>query len=301
MFDQNIFRILAGWQNRGIKTGLATLVAIDGSSPRPIGAQIGVAEDGRHCGVISSGCAEDAIVAETLRHMEANTKQITRYGKDSPYIDVTLPCGSGLDVLFNGDIAAETALVTALHEQRRPAFVSIEDDFSLSVSPEQSENALVYEPDYVIHAFGAGPQMVHFAQLARTLGYQLSLHSTDKTTIAALHEHEIAVSPMTHQTKFKPHIFDEYSSVITLFHEHNLELNILHSALDSEAHFIGAMGSKKTHAQRAELLGMQPPTKRPFTDIHGPVGLDIGAGDPAEIALSILAQIVDERHRRKNG
>ncbi len=301
MFDQNIFRILADWQAEGLKTGLATLVHIDGSSPRPLGAQIGVAEDGRHCGVISSGCAEDAIIAETLRHIEGKTDQITRYGKGSPYIDVTLPCGSGLDILFNGDIADLTRQVASLHQRRKPAFVTVNDDNRLSVTPENRANAFFYPPDYVMHVFGAGPQMVHFAQLAKTLGYQLDLHSTDEATIATLESQQISVSQMNHQSRFKPNLFDEYSSVITLFHEHNLELNILHSALDSKAHFIGAMGSQKTHTQRAELLAMQPPTKRPFDDIHGPVGLDIGATDPAEIALSILAQIVEMRRKQDLG
>ncbi len=300
MFEQNIFRILADWQAEGLKTGLATLVHIDGSSPRPLGAQIGVAEDGRHCGVISSGCAEDAFIEETLRHIEGNSSQITRYGKGSPYIDVTLPCGSGLDILFNGDAANATAQATALHSQRKPAFVTVNDDHQLSVSSENSKTAFCYPPDYVMHVFGAGPQMVYFAQLAKTLGYKLDLHSTDEATIATLESDNISVSQMTHRTRFEPNLFDEYSSVITLFHEHNLELNILHNALDSKAHFIGAMGSKKTHAQRADLLAMQPPTLRPFDDIHGPVGLDIGAADPAEIALSILAQIVEVRRKQSN-
>ena len=300
MFEQNIFARLAEWQAEGLNVGLATLVNIDGSSPRPIGAQIGVAEDGRHCGVISSGCAEDAIIAETLRHIEGKTNEITRYGKNSPYLDVTLPCGSGLDILFNGDATNAMAHATALHEQRKPAFVTVTDDNQLSVASENNEKAFCYPPDYVMHVFGAGPQMLHFAQLAKTLGYQMDLHSTDEATVAALESDNISVSQMTHQTCFNAHLFDEYSAVITLFHDHNLELNILHAALNSRAHFIGAMGSQKTHKERGNSLALRETTKRPFSDIQGPVGLDIGASDPAEIALSILAQIVGMRRKQKN-
>lgn len=298
MFEQNVFDRLHEWQSQGLKTGLATLVFIDGSSPRPIGAQIGVAEDGRHCGVISSGCAEDAIIAEVLRHMESETHAITRYGKGSPYIDVTLPCGSGLDILFNGSVSDATAQVAKLHSQRRAAFVNFDDKHKISVHAEKQQNALLYEPDYVLHVFGAGPQFIHFAQLATTLGYKLDLHSTDEVTIQALKSQNITVAPMTHQTDFEANIFDEYSAVITLFHEHNLELNILHRALDSQAHFIGAMGSRKTHAQREELLALRAPTARPFSDINGPIGIDIGAKDPAEIGLSVLAQIVQKRRNK---
>ena len=99
-FDQNIFPYLAAWQAEGLKTALATLVGIDGSSPRPRGAQIAVAEDGRHIGIISTGCAEDSIIAEALAVLQTGEDRITRYGKDSPYLDVVLPCGSGLDILF---------------------------------------------------------------------------------------------------------------------------------------------------------------------------------------------------------
>jgi xanthine dehydrogenase accessory factor len=298
MFEQNVFRALADWQAQGLKTGLATLVAIDGSSPRPLGAQIGVAEDGRHCGVISSGCAEDAIIAETLRHMADGTNQITRYGKGSPYIDVTLPCGSGLDILFNGDVDALVPQVTTLHNARKPAFLQFDRADKPVLSDSHTGNAFIYEPDFILHVFGNGPQMIGFAQLAQTLGYHLHPYSTDDATLSELNAMGVTARQMSHQTMFEPNAFDEYSAVITLFHEHNLELNILHAALSSDAPFIGAMGSKKTHAQRLDILKMKPPTKRPPTDIHGPVGLDIGASDPAEIALSILAQIVQTRRKQ---
>ena len=297
MFEQNVFRALADWQAEGLKTGLATLVHIDGSSPRPLGAQIGVAEDGRHCGVISSGCAEDAIIAETLRHMQTGTDQITRYGKGSPYIDVTLPCGSGLDILFNGRVDTLVTQVSELHKARRAAHVQFNEAHKPALVQADTPNAFVYEPDYVLHVFGIGPQIMAFAQLAQTLGYQVKLYSTDDATIEQLKALGLAAKPMTHQTRFEPHLFDEFTGVITLFHEHNLETNILHSALNSDAHFIGAMGSRKTHAQRIDILKMKSATNRSPDEIYGPVGLDIGASDPTEIALSILAQIVQNRRK----
>jgi xanthine dehydrogenase accessory factor len=299
MFEQNIFARLADWQAEGLKTGLATLVDIDGSSPRPRGAQIGVAEDGRHVGIISSGCAEEAIISEALTVLQEGTARITRYGKDSPYLDVVLPCGSGLDILFSGaGLADLTDQVGALHAMRKKAFVTPQADNGLLVSaaaPEtRNATALCYAPDYHLHAFGAGPQLVYFVRLAHIMGYSIFPHSTDDTALAQLQALGIAARSMTHQSRFSSEVLDEYSAVITLFHEHNLELPILEAALNSNAHYIGAMGSRATHMQRRELLGERV-TKRPFEDIVGPVGLDIGASDPAEIALSILAQIIEKR------
>ena len=303
LFDaptQNVFAPLAAWQAEGLKTALAVLINIDGSSPRPRGAAIAVAEDGRHVGIISSGCAEEAIIAEALEVLKDGANRVTRYGKDSPYIDVVLPCGSGLDILFCGSQAgAISQTVTALHGMRKSAFVTpvLSGDISLSVSDASSDNnddAIEYAPDYHLHVFGAGPQLTGFAALAFHMGYRIFAHSTDEDALEPLRAAGINAQPMTHKTVFNPAGFDAHSAVITLFHDHDLEVPILQAALNSKAHFIGAMGSRKTHAARRALIqGLD--THRPFDDIVGPVGLDIGATDPSEIALSILAQIVERR------
>lgn len=296
MFVQNIFSHLADWQAAGLKTGLATLVKIDGSSPRPRGAQIAVAEDGRHLGVISSGCAEEAIINEALKAVADGATHISRYGKGSPYLDIVLPCGSGLDILFTGTgVKALTDQVAALHTARQTAFVTPDAHLALHVSDAAQAEAMAYPPDYHLHIFGAGPHLVCFVQLAQLLGYSCAVHSTDQATLAQVKALGIAAESMTHQSRFNAHIFDEHSAVITLFHEHNLEIEILHTALNSQAHFIGALGSRTTHAQRVDLLALREPTARPADEIIGPIGLDIGASDPSEIALSIMAQIVEKR------
>jgi len=297
-FAQNIFPHLADWQNQGLKTALATLVSIDGSSPRPRGAQIGVAEDGRHIGIISSGCAEEAIIAAALDVLNTGRNRLTRYGKDSPYLDVVLPCGSGLDILFTSSgLNQVTQQVSARHAARQTAYITPQQDGTLAVHSDAEADSLAYPPDYYLHVFGAGPQLTSFATLAHHMGYRLCAHSTDDKAIALLAAQAIDVAPMNHQTRFQASQFDAHSAVITLFHEHALELPILQAALNSEAHFIGAMGSRKTHLQRqADLQAAD--TRRPFSDITGPIGLDIGASDPMEIGLAILAQIVQKRRQK---
>ena len=297
MFQQNIFAQLAAWQKDGFNTALATLIHSDGSSPRPRGAQIAINDSNAHCGVISSGCAEEAIIAEAQKALATGSTHVIRYGKGSPYLDIELPCGSGLDILFSGSgITALTDAVAALHAQRQTAYVRVQEDLSLTVDEAQTPSSIAYPPDYHLHIFGAGPHFTCFAELAHGLGYRLFAHSTDAAALAQLKTRGLDGAAMTHQTQYDPQGFDAHSGVITLFHEHNLELPILRAALDSEAHFIGALGSRKTHAQRLELLGLHK-TARPGADIVGPVGLYIGAADPAEIALSIMAQIV--AHRRQ--
>ena len=84
MFEHNIFARLTDWHAEGHKTGLATHIGIDGSSPRPIGAQIALTEDGRYIGNISSGCAEEAIIAELQIAVTEKRNHVTRYGLLSP-------------------------------------------------------------------------------------------------------------------------------------------------------------------------------------------------------------------------
>ena len=87
-----------------------------------------------------------------------------------------------------------------------------------------------------------------------------------------------------------------HNEIVTLFHEHEWESAILHAALNSDADYIGALGSQATHNRRLQMLATLPATKRSADCIHGPVGLDIGATNPAEIAISVLSEIT--AHRR---
>lgn len=91
---------------------------------------------------------------------------------------------------------------------------------------------------------------------------------------------------------------DVSTAVVTLTHDPKLDDPALEAALKSDVFYIGALGSKRTHARRKERLGEAGITDEQFARIHGPVGLNIGARSPAEIAVSILGQIVEVRARR---
>ncbi len=91
---------------------------------------------------------------------------------------------------------------------------------------------------------------------------------------------------------------DVSTAVVTLTHDPKLDDPALEAALKSDVFYIGALGSRKTHAKRKERLAEVGITDEMFTRVHGPVGLNIGAKSPAEIAVSILGQIVEVRARR---
>jgi xanthine dehydrogenase accessory factor len=91
---------------------------------------------------------------------------------------------------------------------------------------------------------------------------------------------------------------DVSTAVVTLTHDPKLDDPALEAALKSDAFYVGALGSKRTHAKRKERLAEAGITDEQFSRIHGPVGLNIGAKSPAEIAVSILGQIIETRARR---
>jgi xanthine dehydrogenase accessory factor len=91
---------------------------------------------------------------------------------------------------------------------------------------------------------------------------------------------------------------DVSTAVVTLTHDPKLDDPALEAALKSEVFYIGALGSKRTHAKRKERLSEAGITEEQFARIHGPIGLNIGAKSPAEIAVSILGQIIEVRARR---
>ena len=96
----NVIQALVKWQQLGLRTSVVTLVPVEGSSPRPIGAQMAVGK----MGTMSVTCLADAskaVVTEAVQLMKDGQNMLVRYGKGSTYIDINLPCGSGVDLYFD--------------------------------------------------------------------------------------------------------------------------------------------------------------------------------------------------------
>lgn len=293
------------FRKSGHQIALATLINVEGSSPRPVGSQIGVADDGRSVGMISGGCAEKAIIAEAVLCIEKAENKIVRYGKGSPYVDVVLPCGSGIDIYIETKDCAD--IVKTVDErlgQRTPVQMNValaDLHTTLAAAPEDGPPEpeffkKLFKPAYRILVFGEGANLVTFATLANDAGFDVIAYTPDEDALGFLAQSNIpGISIFQGMDLSDVHI-DQYSAVVTLFHEHEWESDILCAALNSIADYIGALGSCRTHDNRLLALGEKPPTARPPTLIKGPVGLDIGAQSPSEISISILAEII--AHRR---
>lgn len=302
-FAENVFPDLARFIDEGCRVAIVTLINVDGSSPRPVGSMIGVASDGRSVGMITGGCAEKAIVEEALQCIGAGENRIVRCGAGSPYLDVVLPCGSGIDLLFNIKNANEIVRdATALHGERRTAYLAVDIETMTGEILDQAPTQLPsdaftarYDPDYRILAFGEGANLIAFCSLAHGAGFDVVAFSPDAGTLEVLSGTNIAGRPIHREAEFAALEMDRFTAVITLFHEHEWEAPILHAALNAKTDYIGALGSPRTHQLRLDTLAALPATRQPASVIHGPVGLDIGAANPNEIAVSVLAEIVQQR------
>lgn len=288
IFTENVIPQLVAWRNASIPCALVTLVGIDGSSPRRLGSQMAVNIHGDYLGYISSGCAESAIVTEAVDAIQHSANRTIRYGTGSKYIDVVLPCGSGIDVHFDTTLPTATLkhLATKI-AARRCATLTL--DLANDHAPTQFTRTYAPVPRLIVAGRGINVDFV--ARFAHDLEWDVIAASPDEQTLARL----APVAQPRHLTKpddFDPALIDTMTAVVLVFHDHDWEPAILAKCASSPAFYIGALGSRRTHAQRRDLLAMRGVSPSFIDSIHSPVGLDISAKNPAEIALAIIAEIL---------
>lgn len=286
---------------------LVTLIASNGSSPRPVGSQMVVASDGRHYGYLTGGCAESVIVDEALLVLASGRNRFLRLGAGSPYIDVQLPCGSGIDLYFDIqlDLAPINELMNAI-VQRVP--VALEVQYASGqprcVYTEDTAQPLGsfrrwYWPARQLIVMGKGPYVPALAKVASASAMVVHSFAVDSETLNALQKMGVPTTSLQTRSMAADEMFDPFTAVVLLFHEHEYEFQLLKACLSSPCFYIGALGSRKTHENRLNellLAGLSPEPGR----IRGPVGLDIGARTPTEIAISIVAEIIQiDRARQR--
>ncbi len=281
-FIENIIPQAYHWLEAGHATALVTLVNIEGSSPRPRGSQMAVTKNGDYIGMISGGCAEQAIITEAIDCLQKDDNRSIRYGAGSPYFDVKLPCGSGIDIYIETQqAAAHIKDAFAAQQKRQTITLPITEDYHKT-----------YLPPFHIHAFGRGVNLTAFATATQAAGFTLFAATPDADIQTTIQNIGGTCRLITHLDKHPPAQFDAHSAVVTLFHEHEWEVDILHAALQSDCAYIGALGSRNTHQERLQLLTQRANMKRPPKIIKGPVGLEIGAQNPRQIAIAIIAEII---------
>lgn len=309
MDSHQIFKFLAEKAETGEKAALVTVTKVEGSSIRNPGAHMGVSENGEFVGSLSGGCIEDAVVAEAQDAIKQGKPRSVRFGAGSPYIDIKLPCGGGLDILFF-PIKKDTFSKSAVDAfARREPFqiglpVSGEEIIFRSLAAarkiEERDGCvwIGYHPCPKILIIGHGAAVRSLARQARVFGATIEILTSDARLAAEL----LATSFDTKHLKTTGDTVaiqsDEWTAIIFLFHDHDWEGVLLPHALKQPHFYIGAMGSKIAHANRCNMLKNLGVSDKKIDTVHGPVGLFHSSCDPDTLALSVLGQTMQQYHIR---
>jgi xanthine dehydrogenase accessory factor len=320
------------WRASGRKVALATVARTWGSSPRPAGSKLAVNDITEFVGSVSGGCIEGAVIQEALEVMATGASRMLEFGvSDETAWEVGLACGGKVEVFVEA-VAPEIGrgiaravleeLLAARRAKREVVLVTPLDGSAhrlvpiegsvASADPLAAAAAQVARGDQAEVIEGAGGALllephtaplrliivgaVHLAQplaeMAALSGFAVTIVDPRRAfaTAARFPGQALVVGwPDTAVPELAP---DARTAVVTLTHDPKLDDPALIATLGSSAFYIGCLGSRKTHGARRTRLGERGIDGAALDRLHGPVGLSIGARTPAEIAVSILAQII---------
>ncbi len=323
--DEDPLLAAAAWISGHQTVAIATVTRTWGSAPRPAGSQMAVREDGAFVGSVSGGCIEGAVIGEAQGALQDGKPRNLKFGVTNEEAwAVGLACGGTVEVnvtpvtraparetiaALNAARNAHRAVVLATELSSGRTQLIYPDETGRSVLADAAAKAARHDESETVDADGTAwfltvfnPPLdlaiigaVHIAQpLARIAALaDYAVRVIDPRTAFATQErfpnvalsHEwpdeaLAVRPLTAR-----------SAIVALTHDPKLDDPALTAALRSPAFYIGALGSRQTHARRLDRLKAQGFSDAELARIHGPIGLNIGARSPAEIAVAVLGQM----------
>ena len=311
-FDKSPETALA-WHQEGIGATLATVVETWGSAPRRVGAQLAIGGDGRIEGSVSGGCVEGAVIVEALDALENGAHRMLEFGvSDEDAFAVGLACGGTIRVLVEpvGAVLPEAMLAELVAARAGREGVAYEVNIETNTrqlmrggyperlrmdrsgfEPDGQTFVAVHNPPLCLIVVGA----VHIAQalvpMARIAGYDpVLIDPRDAFGSETRFPGERILQDWPDEAVAQLGL-DARTAMVLLTHDPKLDDPALEAALGAECFYIGALGSKRTHAKRVTRMTEAGFTPAQIGRIHGPIGLDIGAAGPAEIAVAILAQM----------
>lgn len=303
-----VFELLAEGTARRLRRALVTIVAVEGGSARPVGTQLAVLADGSFAGYLSGGCIEAAIALEAVGALTGGRNRMLRIGRGSPYLDLTLPCGGGMDLYIarepDPEVVAQVRQELAARRCVALAFdpaterIAVVDSKLPEPAPSGWSGSVFvrhYAPRTRLVLIGGGIELETTARLAAGAGFEVAAHCSDAQSAAHLAATGIAVHPLDGRETLPELALDAFSAVVTLFHDLDREMAILRAALASKAFLVGALGGRRTHQQRCERLLAAGVPASDIARIKGPVGLFGPSRDAASLAISILAQVTLQR------
>jgi xanthine dehydrogenase accessory factor len=316
------------WLAEGRGVAIATVIETWGSAPQPVGSQLLIDAAGNFLGSVSGGCVEAEVVAQAGEVIANGAPKDLEFGvEDAAAWKVGLACGGAIRVFVEPVAAGNPGspegvlhrLLCDVEARRAVALITnlangawslahVSSDMGQDVTPalheafrcDKSMKLAGTDGELFVNVFNPTPRLVivgavHIAQqlvpMARALSHEVTI--LDPRSAFATEE-RFGDTPIVREwpDEALPKIgLDARTALIALTHDAKLDDPALISALASDAFYVGALGSRKTHAKRVERLLQAGVPAADIERIHAPIGLDIGAQGAAEIALSIVAEI----------
>ncbi|MCY4301470.1 MAG: XdhC family protein [Aestuariivita sp.] len=300
------------WHQAGKGAALATVIETWGSAPRRVGSQLVVSGNGDIEGSVSGGCVEGAVIIDAMEALEQGEYRILEFGvSDDDAFQVGLACGGKIRILVEpvGTVISEQLLVELVMArsqrdgvvywvdlqsgERRLVFDGYDERLRSNRSGFETKDqfVVVHAPPLRLIIIGA----VHIAQalvpMARIAGYD-PIIVDPREVFSSTHRFvdETILQDWPDEALQKLGL-DIRTALVLLTHDAKLDDPAIRLAVQSKVFYIGALGSKRTHMKRVERLSAAGLTASEIDRIRAPIGLDIGAAGPAEIAVSILGEM----------
>lgn len=320
------------WSREGRSVALATVLQTWGSSPRPAGSQLVVSASGEFAGSVSAGCVESSVIAKSAEVLRHGRPEILDLGIDDGMAwEVGLSCGGQISILVERLDPQGSHLDDLIEARRhgRPAVVATDLESGerrlfvpeTSVAPNDADDPVeraalaalaanrcsrekVGSRHLFLHSYRRAPRLlvvgaVHIAEsllvMARAAGFDEVLIEPRQSFAEREPFVDVPLLRQWPAEAFENLGLDSDTAVVTLTHDPKIDDPALELALQSPAFYVGALGSRRTQERRRQRLRERGLPESTLDALHGPVGLAIGAVSPAEIAVSILAEVIAER------
>jgi xanthine dehydrogenase accessory factor len=330
----DILELAIEWAGMGRKAAIATVVSTWGAASRQVGSQLIVDSNGVFEGSVSGGCVEPAVITEAFEVINNGRPKLVSFGVSNEQAwDVGLICGGRIDIFIESLDVNREMIEKVIRLKRANIPVCIVTDlitgkaFSLDLGAKDWVDQVPAElQGFVFDTIKRGACSVY--DIGSTRYYIHGIYPKTRLIIIGAVDIARVLAQMAALSNFSVVIIDPRSAfatkerfpdvelvvewpdealanmtlhrrtaIVALTHDPKIDDIALKEALNSEAFYIGALGSKKSHSNRLERLKEEGFSDNNLARIHGPIGLDIGAKTHAEIAVAILAEMI-QRHRK---
>jgi len=311
--DQNILQTALNWLKQNYSVTLITVLKTWGSSPRPVGSLMIIRNDGEFTGSVSGGCVEDDLLHRVkLNQLTNNAKQTQTttlsYGSNNETARNGLPCGGHLELLIE-QLENSLQLENILNTIKKGQLISRRVCMStgkISLQPVTNTDDFNYYEGKFIHKvfgsrwhlllIGAGHLSQYVTQIAQLLNYKITVCDPRKDYQNSWPLKDISILKTMPDDAVKNIANPQRTIVLTLSHDPKLDDMALLEALTLNFFYVGALGSKKSNDKRRQRLIELTLSPQQISKLHAPVGIHIGSHTPAEISVSIMAEITASRN-----